>query len=290
MKKTADLLSGSGFPFIREVENFPAIHIEPTQTLHEQVFGRPEKSKIPKEYAPRNRKKPARKPDTVKVSFWEVRVGKHYFHGTGTEAQAITFARIVSGAVDMVGRYSIHAIDICDFDADFERDGSPKIKEEGEPEKSTGLGLQKRDPERCRDMATMEITVYGSDSDVVHNLPAHKVVCTKCDGEGSVLNPSIAEHAYTAEEFNEEFSDEGDEYDEETGELVFAGSERSQYFQRGGMFDIPCPDCKGKNVVLAISVNALNEEQKAFYALYLKQEEEAQQSRWEQESERRMGA
>lgn len=138
-------------------------------------------------------------------------------------------------------------------------------------------------------MDTLEITIYG-ESDAVHTLPAHKVVCTTCDGEGSILNPSIGEHAYTAEEFNEEFSDEGDEYDEDTGELVFAGSERSQYFQRGGMFDIQCPDCKGKNVVKAISVGLLDEEQKVVYDLYLKQEEEAQRSRWEQESERRMGA
>lgn len=133
MKKTADLLSGTGFPFVRDIEEFPAIHVEPPQTLHEQVFGLPEKSKIPKEHAPRNRKKPARKPDTVKVNAWEVRVGKYYFHGMGTEAQAITFARIVSGAVNMLGRYSIRPIEICDFDSDFERDGSPKIQEEEEP-------------------------------------------------------------------------------------------------------------------------------------------------------------
>lgn len=65
-------------------------------------------------------------------------------------------------------------------------------------------------------------------------LPCSFSVCPRCDGHGSILTPSIGEHAYSSEEFNETFHDDED---------------REAYFTRGGKYDVTCPVCSGKNVV-----------------------------------------
>lgn len=90
--------------------------------------------------------------------------------------------------------------------------------------------------------------------------PAAFRVCHDCEGHGFVLNPSMREHAYTQEEFAQDFDDE----------------EREQYFKRGGIYDVTCPTCKGKNVVLVIDCETVdasnNEEQKLQLAAYLESE------------------
>jgi hypothetical protein len=69
-------------------------------------------------------------------------------------------------------------------------------------------------------------------------LPAKREVCHRCEGEGTILNPSIGEHAYSAEEFDEAF---------EPG-----SEEREHYFKRGGMYDVRCPECEGDRVVAVL--------------------------------------
>lgn len=76
--------------------------------------------------------------------------------------------------------------------------------------------------------------------EVLHEVPSVKGVCDDCGGEGFVLNESMRDYAYSMEEFMEEFDYE----------------ERQQYFQRGGMYDVPCPTCKGKNVIDVINREA----------------------------------
>lgn len=98
----------------------------------------------------------------------------------------------------------------------------------------------------------MEIEVavgYDDDDEIImKTLPAKFIVCKNCDGHGFVLNPSIARHCYTQDEFNDTFHDEDD---------------RAEYFKRGGRYDIPCQLCKGKNVVLSIvNDDELTDEQK----------------------------
>jgi len=61
-----------------------------------------------------------------------------------------------------------------------------------------------------------------------------KEVCPRCEGHGTHLTPSIGNHAYTMEEFNETFWEEED---------------RAEYFKRGGIYDVICEECKGANVV-----------------------------------------
>lgn len=96
-------------------------------------------------------------------------------------------------------------------------------------------------------MATVSVSVYGLCDERVLSLPAHRVVCGRCEGEGSILNPSIGEHAYSQEEFDEAFPDE------ECGGY----NPREEYRRRGGMYDVACPACKGRNVVDELDREAL---------------------------------
>lgn len=81
----------------------------------------------------------------------------------------------------------------------------------------------------------IQIETYDEDGDILtHEVTARYDVCVHCEGHGTILNPSIAQHAYSQEEFAESFDEE----------------EAEEYFRRGGRYDITCPDCKGLRVVL----------------------------------------
>lgn len=111
---------------------------------------------------------------------------------------------------------------------------------------------------------------------VVFEFPGKRIVCDDCEGEGSVLTPSIRNHCYSAEEFNEEYDDEED---------------RQAYFQRGGKYDVQCPTCKGKNVITVIDEEACNtEDLKDKLAKKQEYDEECYRSDFESAAERRMGA
>lgn len=79
------------------------------------------------------------------------------------------------------------------------------------------------------------------DGDVELELPAKVEVCWRCKGHGTHLTPSIGEHAYSMEEFNEAFDDDED---------------KDAYFQRGGMYDVTCHECHGKNVIKVVDDDA----------------------------------
>lgn len=98
---------------------------------------------------------------------------------------------------------------------------------------------------------TQAFTDYTDDGDEVEvHLPVKMEVCGDCEGFGSVLNPSMRSHAYTQEEFDEAFSDE----------------DREQYFTRGGIYDVQCPTCHGRNVVPEVDEDRLTAKQKVIYA------------------------
>lgn len=113
----------------------------------------------------------------------------------------------------------------------------------------------------------MTFTITMNDG-TTHDLPSKKVVCHDCGGHGTVLNPSMREHAYTAEEFAD-FSDE----------------ERHAYFNRGGMFDVTCPTCHGKNVVDEPNLQAFTNQHHKVYRKWEKErrEEENFQAMWASE-------
>jgi hypothetical protein len=90
-------------------------------------------------------------------------------------------------------------------------------------------------------MPTIKICVANDlGAERMLTLQANYEVCGRCEGEGSILNPSIGEHAYSQEEFDEAFDDEED---------------RQAYFQRGGKYDVQCPECKGRRVIPVLDRN-----------------------------------
>lgn len=65
---------------------------------------------------------------------------------------------------------------------------------------------------------TMEIEYVDDEGlEILEEVPAVFEVCSRCNGHGTYLNPSIGEHAYSWEEFHEAFP-----FDED----------REQYFTR----------------------------------------------------------
>lgn len=85
-----------------------------------------------------------------------------------------------------------------------------------------------------------------------YDFPSKNEVCSRCEGYGTHLNPSIGEHAYTMQEFNDSFDEE----------------EREQYFKRGGIYDVTCEGCDGNKVVQVVDEGALCTSEKEVYAIY----------------------
>lgn len=123
-------------------------------------------------------------------------------------------------------------------------------------------------------MTTTTEFTYEDEEAVEHTaqLPARFEVCTRCEGHGTHLHPSIGQHAYSMEEFNEAFDDD---------------ESRQAYFERGGMYDVPCEECHGKRVVAVVDVKALKRQDPALYARYQTALRVERECRAEEESERR---
>lgn len=126
--------------------------------------------------------------------------------------------------------------------------------------------------------------IVGSDDDELDNfgdheilgiaeLPMHRIVCTDCEGEGYVLNESMRYHAYSREEFEEAFEDERDQLDYDCHNDNEGPCEDSckcpapqlEYFKRGGIYDVVCPTCKGKNVIDVVDIETLEFQTKMFF-------------------------
>jgi len=124
---------------------------------------------------------------------------------------------------------------------------------------------------------TIKLSLCDEEGEFSVTFPAKYSVCTECEGHGTILNPSMADHAYSMEEFMESFEEE----------------ERAEYFKRGGRYDITCPECTGARVVSVVDEDALSASQKEEFASWQKQEEEREcfDRQWsaEQAMERSMG-
>jgi hypothetical protein len=94
--------------------------------------------------------------------------------------------------------------------------------------------------------------------EVSHVFPICNEVCSRCEGFGSHLNPSIGNHAYSMEEFYDSFDNEDIE----------------EYFTRGGKFDVQCQECHGNKVVPVVDESKLTAEQKKLYEQYCQHEED----------------
>jgi hypothetical protein len=90
-------------------------------------------------------------------------------------------------------------------------------------------------------MATKAFKLVNDDGEEYEvQLPVRKEVCSRCEGEGTHLHSDIGAHAYTSEEFAQEYDDE----------------EAAEYFKRGGRYDVTCEVCGGLRVVDVIDEEA----------------------------------
>lgn len=122
-------------------------------------------------------------------------------------------------------------------------------------------------------MNKIKLTWWNEDGEeTTYEFPAINEVCDRCEGFGTHLTPSIGLHAYSTGEFNESFDED----------------EKYEYFRRGGIYDVSCEVCNGKNVVVIVSENLLNEEEKTLYAQYQICEERIERYRAEDDVVRRM--
>ena len=116
------------------------------------------------------------------------------------------------------------------------------------------------------DTMTITYTCPDTEDEVAVQLPSKNEVCPRCEGHGTHLTPSIGEHAYSMEEFHEAFDDD---------------ESRGEYFRRGGIYDVTCEKCHGRNVIAVVDEDACTAEQKEHLRLY--EEEQEQRAQWDAE-------
>lgn len=125
----------------------------------------------------------------------------------------------------------------------------------------------------------IELTYKNDEAEeITLKVPSKMEVCYDCEGHGTVLNESMRYHAYTSE-------------DEEMHDPEFL----EEYFKRGGIYDVQCPTCKGKNVLAVPDEEAINKNEalKAEYEKYTEWKEDSDRADAEYEAlcrmERMMG-
>ncbi len=99
-------------------------------------------------------------------------------------------------------------------------------------------------------------------------MPAKRVVCPVCDGEGTHVNPSIDGNGITADEMQEL----GDDF-------------REDYMR--GVYDVRCEQCNGERVVLVPDESRISP--KTLEAIW-RYQEQCRRDDAEEAAERRMGA
>jgi len=111
-----------------------------------------------------------------------------------------------------------------------------------------------------------KLTVFLGEDEV--EIATKFVVCSRCRGSGSHVNPAIDGNGLSQEDFDE------------------AGPEfRDDYM--AGVYDVPCYSCKGKRVTPAPDWEKLTKEERQAWRT---QERELADMAAEEEAERRMGA
>lgn len=126
-------------------------------------------------------------------------------------------------------------------------------------------------------MHFLKVKFVNDDGEEIEcRFPAVMEVCSTCEGHSYVLAEGLRGVAFSAEEFMEEFDDEG----------------REQYFRRGGIYDTLCPECLGKNVVPSIHLEQVlaDPELKHLFQMYEKYHQELAKLEMIEFCERRMGA
>ena len=111
------------------------------------------------------------------------------------------------------------------------------------------------------------------DNEIELSLPSYMEVCPDCEGTGYVMNESMRTYCYSQEEFEEAFPFPED---------------KEEYCKRGGIYDVVCPTCNGKNVVPAIDETAIPSSLKTQYAEYCKYQTKRERNDAEYKAECRL--
>lgn len=112
------------------------------------------------------------------------------------------------------------------------------------------------------------VTLHADDGDVA--LPGVNVICSRCDGEGHTVNPSI--DGFTMDEIYEDFGPDADEFIDD---------------YLGGRYDVTCDECGGRGIVVKVDETRCDP---ALLAEYQRQEHEVAESYAMQRAEMMMGA
>lgn len=114
-------------------------------------------------------------------------------------------------------------------------------------------------------MLTKKVWIKGKLATHQVELPAKRIVCPRCDGSGSHVNPNIDGNGITGEEMDQL----GEEF-------------RENYMS--GFYDVTCEECHGRNVIEEIDRDQLTPKM-----LKRLEDMEREEAYWrqEEESERR---
>lgn len=119
-----------------------------------------------------------------------------------------------------------------------------------------------------------DIRIPHKGDEITVELPARMEVCDECEGHGTVLCEGLRGVAYTSEEFEERFAEEG----------------RCEYLRHGGRYDVACPQCHGRNVVPIVDEDSLTDDQRRMHQVFCDIEAERALDERVRAAERRMGA
>ena len=99
---------------------------------------------------------------------------------------------------------------------------------------------------------TLQVTLDVAGAEKSFTFPCKYDVCDLCDGKGRHVNPSIDAHGISPDEFEDD-----PEFEED-------------YF--GGVYDIPCNQCRGKRVQPVIDREAVDPEALALFDKWVEEE------------------
>lgn len=99
-------------------------------------------------------------------------------------------------------------------------------------------------------MKKLKIELFGRSREWCIELPHRAVVCSRCGGEGTHVNPNIDGNGISPEEF---------EADPEFQENYFSG-----------VYDVPCHKCGGNRVVWEVAEDALTKRQRVLWQNHLR--------------------
>lgn len=94
-----------------------------------------------------------------------------------------------------------------------------------------------------------------------HEYPTKWVVCPKCRGKGTIVNPSIDGNGIPAEQFQEDL----DFYED----------------YMSGMFDITCPHCKGRTTVSVPDFDLCSDDERVAAEEHVQEQEDEERQRQE---------